>query len=625
MWRVTGIYKMKKLAYSSIVFRLALVFVLLGAGLSAKAQQDPNAGIALARQYMQNKEYDKAVPLFQKLYEAAPFDKAVYDEYLDALLLAAKYPEAEELVLYMSKIRREDPVMLLDMGRVMEAAGKKKKAEEQYEMALNKVSGEDFRTRQLADAFVRLNQNKYAIKVYERARTLMQNAYLYATELALLYGKEGNTEQAVNAMMDVLVMQPNVLNDVKESLLQVTEEDEKKMALTQKMIAKRLAAQPDNPIWVELLTWIYTQKGDYQGAFRQITELDKKLKEEGERVVLFSKGALKDGQYAIALKGYEYVLAKGTASPMNEEAREGKIEVLLAQLAIVKPVDEQMVSAVLKEYASFFNEYPQYKSAPIIRDYAMVQARYAHNVDTAIVILEQALNAPNTKRNLVANCKIDLGDYYLLQGKIWDASLIYSQVEKAFKEDVLGEEARFRNAKLSYYRGDFKWAQGQLSVLKASTTELIANDAIYLSVLITENMPPDSNLTPLLRFAAADLMLFQNKTLESDRLLDSIATAFPENPLMDDIYLLRAKIAEEEGRNTDAVAFLEKILKDFGQDVLGDDAAFKLAQLYDEKLKDKAKALQYYEKLITEYPGSTYIQTARARYQKLKSGKETSS
>jgi len=260
-----------------------------------------------------------------------------------------------------------------------------------------------------------------------------------------------------------------------------------------------------------------------------------------------------------------------------------------------------------------------------VRDYAMVKARYAHKVDTAIAILEEAINAPNVKRNIAANSKLDLGDYYLLQGKIWDASLVYSQVEKAYKEDVLGEEARFRNAKLSYYRGDFKWAQGQLSVLKASTTELIANDALYLSVLITENMPPDSNLTPLLRFAAADLMLFQNKTQASDKLLDSISTAFPENPLLDDVYLLRAKIAEEEGRNTDAVTYLEKILKDYGEDVLGDDAAFKLGQLYDEKIKDKTKALQYYELLITTYPGSTYIQTARTRYQKLKAGKETAS
>jgi len=605
--------------------RLFLLVLFCTAGFSVYAQGPQPSNIALARQYLQNKEYEKAIPLFQQLYESAPFDKAVYDEYLDVLLLANKYPEAELLVTYMSKIRREDPLMFLDMGKVQEAAGKKKKAEEQYDLALNQISGEDFRTRQLADAFVRINQHSYAIKAYEKARVLMQNPYMFSTELALLYSKEGNNEKAVNAMMDVLVMQPHVLNDVKESLLQVTEGDEKKMALTQKLIAKRLTAQPDNPMWVELLTWIYTQKGDYQGAFSQITALDKKLKEEGERVVKFAKAAEKDGQYATALKAYDYVLAKGAASPMNEEAREGKINVLLAQLESIKPIDELKVANLEKEYASFLFDYPQHKSSAIVRDYAMVKARYAHKVDTAIAILEEAINAPNVKRNIAANSKLDLGDYYLLQGKIWDASLVYSQVEKAYKEDVLGEEARFRNAKLSYYRGDFKWAQGQLSVLKASTTELIANDALYLSVLITENMPPDSNLTPLLRFAAADLMLFQNKTQASDKLLDSISTAFPENPLLDDVYLLRAKIAEEEGRNTDAVTYLEKILKDYGEDVLGDDAAFKLGQLYDEKIKDKTKALQYYELLITTYPGSTYIQTARTRYQKLKAGKETAS
>lgn len=604
------------------VYGLLFMLGLMGMPYCSYAQKSPDTDIALARQYMEQKEYDKAIPIFKKAYEFAPFDKNVYDAYLDALLMAGQYTDAEKLVSYMSEIRRGDPVMLVDLGRVLEAAGQRKKAEEQYETAVNKISGEDFRTRQLADAFVHTGQDKYAIKAYERARVLMQNPYLYATELALLYSKEGKTESAVNAMMDILIMQPHVLDDVKTSLLQITNGDEKKMALTQKLIAKRLAAQPDNPFWGELTTWIYTQKGDYQGAFVQITNLDKKLKEEGERVVQFSKSAFKDGQYGIALQGYEYVLAKGNASPMNENAREGKIAVLQAQLEQKRPVDEKLLKDLLKEYKDYFSEYPQHRTGALIRSYAMVQARYAHNVDTAISILEEAISAPNIKKEQLGLFKLDLGDYYLLQGKIWDASLIYSQVDKAFKEDVLGEEARFRNAKLAYYRGDFKWAQRQLAVLKASTSELIANDALYLSVLITENIPVDSNITPLLRFAAADLMLFQNKTKASDLLLDSIATTFPETPLQDDIYLLRSKIAEEDGRHADAIAFLEKILSEYGQDVLGDDAAFRLARLYDEVLKDKPKALQYYEMLVVEYPGSTYIQTARTRYHKLKSGKE---
>jgi tetratricopeptide (TPR) repeat protein len=597
------------------------VFSLLITGtmipLQVAAQTDPNINIALARQYVQEKAYDKAIPVFKKIYEQAPFDKGVYDEYLDALLLAGEYTAAEELVQYMTRIRREDPVIIMDLGRVWEAAGKKKKALEQFDLALSKVSGEDFRTRQLADAFARNGQREYAVKTYERARTMMQNPYLYATELALLYGKGGNTEAAANALMDVLILQPHVLEDIKSSLLQLVEGDEKKLALLQKLIVKRVSAQPDNPFWIELLTWVYTQKGDYEGAFQQITALDKKLKEEGQRVIQFSRASFKDGHLHIALKGYDYVLAKGTASPMNEEAREGKIEVLQARLAQTRPVDPKQLNVLLQEYESFFAEYPQYRSAPLIRNYAMVQARYAHNIDTAIIVLQEALRAPNMKKDVAGYCKLDLGDYHLLKGKIWDASLLYAQVDKAFKEDMLGEEARFRNAKLAYYNGDFKWAQGQLSVLKASTTELIANDALYLSVLITENSPVDSNLTPLLRFAAADLLLFQNKTRESDALLDSIATHFPDNELMDDICLLRAKIAEEEGRNDDAIKMLNKILEHYADDVLGDDAAFRLAQLYDDRLKDKSKALQYYELLITQYPGSTYIQTARARYQQL--------
>ncbi len=596
---------------------LSLLLVACCWGMYGMGQQRVETDIALAKQYMEQKEYEKAIPIFKNAYDFAPFDKNIYDAYLEALLTAQKYTEAEKLVQYMTGIRREDPIMFVDMGRVLELSGQKKKSIEQYEEALNRISGEDYRTRQLADAFAHVGNDRYAVKVYERARQLVQNPYIYATELALLYGKEGKTDEAINALMDVLVLQPHVLEDVKSSLLQIVNNGEKKMVQMQKLIMKRLSAQPDNPLWNELNTWVFTQKGDYNGALMQITALDKKLGEEGERVIQFCKNAYKDGQYDVALQGYEYVLMKGEASPMHESALEGKIAVYQAQLQKSKPVNKILLEKVLKEYADYFGMYPQQSTGIQIKEYAMVQARYAHRVDTAINILESVIQAPNMKKNIVGICKLDLGDYYLLLGKVWDASLIYSQVDKAFKEDVLGEEARFRNAKLAYYRGDFKWAQGQLAVLKASTTELIANDALALSVLITENIPADSNLTPLLRFAAADLLLFQNRTVESDQLLDSIGRVFPESNLQDDIYLLRAQIAEEEGRNADAITYLEKIREGYGQDVLGDDAVFRLAKLYDEVLKDKNRAQHYYELLITEYPGSTYIQTARTRYHQL--------
>ncbi len=208
--------------------------------------------------------------------------------------------------------------------------------------------------------------------------------------------------------------------------------------------------------------------------------------------------------------------------------------------------------------------------------------------------------------------KLQMGDYYLLEGKIWDASLTYSQVDKEFKQDAMGEDARFRNAKLAYYRGDFDWAQRQLLILKSATSELIANDALALSVLITENVE-DSLKFPLQRFAFAGLLIAQNKDKEATDLLDSIATAFPKHPLNDDILMEHAKMAEKHHDYTTALNYLEKIHKDFGTDVLGDDAVYKIADIYFNIYNNKEKAKEYYEQLIIEYPGSTFVQLARQK------------
>jgi len=606
-------------------FYLLCVFsslFLAGSSIVAFSQQNPDLE-ALARQYVQNKEYEKAIPLYKSLYERAPFDKTTYLAYLDALVHAEKYEEAEKLAVYMGRIRREDPSVVLDLGKVFDATGKKKKAAEQYDLVLDMINGDDYITAQVADAFSRNGNNDYAIKAYEKARNIIQNPYAYATELAILYSITGDTNAAVQALLDALAIQPSSLEDIKTALLKITESDLKKTASVQKLVTERIKKQPENPYWVEVLTWLYIQKGDYEGALKQISDIDKRLKEDGSRVLNFAATALKDNQYSVALKAYDYVLAKGEQSGMRERAASEKLTAQLGALKNTRPVDPAKVQQVLAGFKDLFYSFPQQRNTALIREYALVEARYAQETDTAIALLEEAINLPNMSREFTGYCKLDLGDYYILKNKIWDASLIYSQVDKAFRQDILGEEARFRNAKLAYYRGDFEWAQGQLSVLKASTSELIANDALYLSVLITENTPPDSNMVPLLRFATADLLLFQNRTKESDLLLDSISIAFPQTPLQDDILLLRAKIAAEEGRNAEAATFLEQILNNYGQDVLGDDAAFRLGNLYQYRLMDKSKALLYYERLITTYPGSTFVQAARAEYNKLNTGKET--
>jgi predicted Zn-dependent protease len=504
-------------------------------------------------------------------------------------------------------------MLFIDLGSVYVAAGKEKKAAEPFDKAVQLINGDDILTTRMANAFVALKQENYAIKTYERAIEVIRNPYFYSTPLAKLYAKAGDMDKAVNIMLSVGPMQMPGVEDTKSTLLELLGTDPKKLQLAQKTLIKRINEQPENSWFAEILTWLYTQKDDWDGALIQIQALDERNQENGARLLEFARTARKEEAYDIAMRALDAVIEKGKDQPMYTIAKAEKLNVMMQRLQSNPAFKPEEVQALQKEYEGFFAEFPQYYNTETLRDYAMLEAQFAGNVAKGIELLQTAIDKPGARRDFNGWAKLQLGDYYLLTGKVWDASLTYSQVDKDFREDMLGEEARFRNAKLAYYRGDFEWAQGQLSVLKASTSELIANDALYLSVLITENIPPDSNLVPLQRYAYADLLLFQNKDKEAQQLLDSISQAYPKHPINDDILMLRAKMAVKHRDYTGALAHLKVVYEKFGEDVLADDAIFRTAELYDQYLKQPEQAKSFYEKLILDFPGSTYVQTARAR------------
>src|SRR5690606_27594116 len=279
------------------LLKCIVLWMLLCCTAGKISAQQSNQILGLARQFVATGAYEKAAPLLKQLYDEAPFDKNRYDEYLDALLLAQQFETAHELVQYMAKIRRTDPVMEVDRARVFEQEGKSKEAKEHYKAALSQFPADELVTKRLANAFEQLGQIEFAIEAYEQARQQWQNPYIYATELSLLYAKNGNTEKAMNALLDVAMSQSSALEQVKSSLLTLLGEGGKKtMTLFQKTLQKRLTQVPDNPALNELNSWIYITNGNYEGALKQIIALDKKLEESGQRVLNFGKQAALDEQ-----------------------------------------------------------------------------------------------------------------------------------------------------------------------------------------------------------------------------------------------------------------------------------------------------------------------------------------
>jgi tetratricopeptide (TPR) repeat protein len=585
---------------------LLAAFLLLSG--SALAQEDQ---LMKARVYMNEKNYEAALDIYTQLYTAEP-SYEVFDEYFDALLLSKRYKDADRLIAN-PPINMQPPAMkMLNLGRVELAQGKEKKAREYFDQAISMLNGDEMVTIRITKAFEKLSMDDYIIKAYERARAAIGNPYFYSEQLARLYAKQGDLDKAIVNLVSGSPWQQGGLETTKATMLEILGTDQKKLQQAQKILIKKINEQPGNQSFPELLTWLYTQKDDWEGAMLQVVAIDARGREDGIRLLDFGRNARREKKYDVAAQAFDAVIEKGSEKQFYATAKAEKLSMQLEQLKdnfAYTPDDVNKLSAA---YAAFMTEFPHYYATETARDYAMLEAQFNNNPQKGIDILQKVIEQPHIRKDISGQAKLQMGDYNILLGNIWEASLLYSQVDKASREDMLGEEARYRNARLSYYRSDFTWAQGQLKVLKASTSELIANDALYLSVLITENTP-DSVTDALSRYAYADLLLFQNKDKEAEALLDSIATAYPKHALQDDILMLHAKIAEKHREYEKAISFYDRVANKYGTDVLADDAVFKTAQIYETKLKKPEEAKKIYEDLIMRFPGSTYVQVARKK------------
>ena len=253
-----------------------------------------------------------------------------------------------------------------------------------------------------------------------------------------------------------------------------------------------------------------------------------------------------------------------------------------------------------------------------MKELADLEGFYLHDLTSAINLCNEVIAMPGVNSNLRNQTKLSLGDFYLIDGDVWESTLLYSQVDKDEKDSPLGEEARFRNAKLAYYKGDFEWAQTQLEALKSSTTELISNDAINLSVFIIDNLGLDTVETPMQMFAKAELLMYQNKDEQARGTLDTITCLFPGHALFDDIEYLKAQMFVKKKEFEKAVPLLEDIIKTYKEDLKGDDATFLLAKIYEEHLNDKNKAMELYKSIITDYNSSLLVIEARKKYRLLR-------
>uniref|UniRef100_UPI0032168499 tetratricopeptide repeat protein n=1 Tax=uncultured Draconibacterium sp. TaxID=1573823 RepID=UPI0032168499 len=601
-----------------------IILLLLFFGLNESFGQNKRTEVqtksSLAIRYYNAKDYEKAMPLLKEVFQLTK-SSTYFRYYINSLVELKQFDEAEDEI--QRAIKKQKPVRpdyLVHWGRVLKMQNRNDEANAKFQEAIDNIQSNKGSYLNTANTFLGWGEYELAKQTYLKGRNVLAGE-MFSYELARAYLYLRDYENMMEEYLNLLVQSEKHLQRVQSSLSSAMRLDIDDGLRNQfrAQVLTRIQNNPEVIGYNRLLIWFFLQEKKFSSALRQSIALDKRTGAEDAQIAQLGSMALKNTEYAEAKKAYAYLMGKGEESPYYSQANALNIHASYLEYVNEFPDDTEKGAALAQQIESGL-EYLNYGPATLnlIREYAHLLAFYLNDTQKALSVLNRGLEVPQLKPEQIGGLKTEKADIYVYANDPWEAMLIYSQVIDANKKNTLGDEVKLKKARLGYYMGNFSWAKAQLDVLKASTSKLTANDAMELSMMIGNNLNLDTTAVPLQLFAKADLLFFQNHDDEAMLVLDSIADVYPYHTLVDDILFRKAKIEVENRNYALAAEYLETITTDFSYELLGDDALYLLAEIYNYQLNEKEKAKDLYKQMLSSYPGSVFIEESRAKYRELR-------
>ncbi|WP_299382554.1 tetratricopeptide repeat protein [uncultured Lacinutrix sp.] len=565
----------------------------------------------VAREYFKNGKFEKALISYKKLYSKNIKNR----RYLTALVKThqqlEQYKEAEALLLKYTSLVNYPPA-LIQLGYNYKLQNDSINANINYQKALHELELKPNYAGMIGRTFEEYSLLDQAIETYKKAMVAKPELN-FNMQLARIYGEQGDIEKMFNSYINFSEINDAYINLIKRefsSFISENKENENNTIL-RKIILKKIQTDPDLK-WNDMLSWLFIQQKDYKKAFTQEKAIYKREMESLDRVEELANIAYTQKQPELAKEIFQFIVdnTQDIDIKINGQYNLLKIETEQATKDDYKSINESYVK-LLETYGK------DGRTLNIQIAYAHFLAFYLNKTTEAISFLKDSLKS-GIDNYSSAPIKMELGDILVLEEKFNEALIYYTQIQRSLKNSTISQEARFKVAKTSYYKGDFKWAESQLKILKASTSQLTANDALDLKLLIGDNKTEDSLQTALKVYAKADLLAFQNKKEESISLLNTILKDYKTEVIVAQTLLKQAQLLEEKAQFDNAKENYERIILDFKDGILVDDAIYALAEIYANKLNQPEKAKALYESIIFEHADSIYFVESRKKYRALR-------
>lgn len=573
--------------------------------------------VALAQQYFEEQEYEKVIDKLEDLGKRS-VDPKVYQLLFESYLELVAYKDAIRLSRdWARRVPGRRAAFEVDELFLHLKREDQKDADEVMTMMLETIERSPGQAYAYGKALSDRGYSKRALQVYEKA--LKGNPQMnFDYQMALLYGEMGDIPAMHQMYLQMVERTPGYLPTVKTLLSQSISpgEENPNLELLKESIIKKIqdgAPQRFN----ELLIHIFSQEENFRAAFTQLRALDRQGRLEGNELLNLARLAYNKKDYNLAARIYAYEKDKGEEYSYYQTAVIGCLD--------ARKMDLQNQVAPAEQWDLLATDYSQYHHAfrgdpyqamlalPLVE----ILAYRLHQTDSAERLLLSLFDHSWIGLEDQALAQIAYADLLLFTGRRWDAIIYYRKAEKALDQSVIGQEAKFKRAKAAYYVGDFEWAQGIFSVLKESTSKLIANDAMQYSLLITDNMALDSTTDALEAYARADLFAYRELYDSAEALLEILEISYSDHPIADESLLLRGELRAKQKDLPGAIKLWQRVVDEHAKDILADDALYRIGQAQEE-LGNTEAAMQAYETLFITYVDSFFASEARKAYRRLR-------
>ena len=570
----------------------------------------------MAMLYYQNGDYQKASVLLEKIVFKTK-NEAYSELYFNALLKSKQYEVADKAIKKLIRQSPESSKYLTIQARIYKEKGELENAKKTFDQLLRSLPEDESKIRALANDLYQMAEYDLAADVFLQARKNMKNNQIFTFELLSIYRFKKDKNKLSEEYLNALSSMPQMLQQAETVLPSVFETNADYLTL-QNSLFKRIQKDPQNESYSKLLIWQFLQQKEYDMALRQLIAQDKRIKDDGTILFEHAQIFVSNKAYDTAIKAYTYLTLKGKDNPYYLPSRLALIDASYQALLLGKN-EQKDVIALAGQYQEILNEFGRNASTLFaLRKLANLQAYYLKDLKKAEEALEEAIKIPGITSADLGAIKLELGDIYRLTQQPWEAILMYGQVAKEFENQNIGTEAKYRSARLSFEQGNFSYAKSQADVLKASTEQLIANDALNLSLLISDHLETKTDTLALQMYAAAESLQFRNLNKEAIAKVDSIVVLYPKNSLTDDILMFKSNIYIKTRDFALAVPLLKELTGHQQKGNWADEALFILAGIYEDQLNDPEQAKILYQKLIVDFPGSMFVTEARKHFRKLR-------